>query len=75
MFYEIEDNIFNLDEVLYVSWNQVATITIGFNNKSKLIIEFGLGCYIGGGLEEAKESYNALCNEFYNKNKGVNNNE
>ena len=63
MFYKIKDNIFNLDEVLYVSYNLSNSITISFNNTSDLCIDFG-DCFEREVNEKSKKEFDLLCKAF-----------
>ena len=57
------DNIFNLDEVLYVSYNLSNSITISFNNTSDLCIDFG-DCFEREVNEKSKKEFDLLCNKM-----------
>ena len=62
MYYKIKDNVFNIDEVLYI-YNDYKGINIMFNNGSKLTIKY----IIVDEDKEKREDYKNLCNKLINK--------
>ena len=62
MYYKIKDNVFNIDEVLYI-YNDYKGINIMFNNGSKLTINYN----IINEDKEKREDYKNLCNKLINK--------
>ena len=67
MFYKIKDNVFNINEVLFID-NQNVGINIVFNNGSKLNITY----LISDEYHEEIRDYKLLCDELLKLNNNIN---